>query len=144
MSEVDIRLRQAVQRPSELALTLATVPGRYGASDGWVSADEVRGRLVLLGFQVKAQQVAAWLKRMAETECPWVERREHRWGRGWEYRVTRFGRTDVDNRFVGVRLHTPWIETFRRAAPSDDAAPPGAAPANHNGPSTDDHQKGPS
>jgi hypothetical protein len=41
--------------PTELAITMATYPGRY--SDDWVTADEVRHRLRLLGFDCTSQFV---------------------------------------------------------------------------------------
>jgi hypothetical protein len=85
-------------RPTELAVTLATFSASY---TDWVSADEVRGRLVLLGFDCSTQQVAAWLTRMARTEAPWVERRRDPWN-AWSYRVTPFGCNDVNNRLPGV------------------------------------------
>lgn len=102
-------------KPTELAVTLAAIPGRYGDRDGWVYADEVRARLARLGFDASSQQVAAWLRKMARTECPWVEAREspHAGQIIRQYRVTRFGKTDIDNRLRGVRLETPWLPTYR-------------------------------
>ena len=77
-------------RPTELALTLATLPGPYSLSDGWVFADEVRGKLRLLGFEVSAQQVAAWLGTMGRAESPWIESQPYPHNpRYREYRVTR-------------------------------------------------------
>lgn len=106
--------------PSELAITLATFPGRRTDSEGWSSADEVRGRLVLLGFDCTTQQVAAYLARMARTECPWVERRRDRWSVYWEYRVTRFGHNDIDNRLPGLwwarETRTPGLSVLRARA----------------------------
>lgn len=113
--DISIRPRDA-QRPSELALTLATLPGdgasRYGGHrDGWVYADEVRTQLRRLGFTATPQQIAAWLGRMARVECPWVEVRTSHGIR--EYRVTRFGATDIFNRLPGVSARTPWLPTMR-------------------------------
>lgn len=49
-------------------------------------------------------QVAAWLKRMSCTDAPWVEVRQALYGPWNEYRVTHYGRNDIDNRFAGVRV----------------------------------------
>lgn len=102
--------------PSELAITLAALRGRYSNRDGWLTADEVRGRLQLLGFVCSPQKLVATLIRMATTDAPWVERRRAAWGDYWEYRVTRFGTTDIDNRFGGVRPVTPWLPVYRSVA----------------------------
>lgn len=99
------------ERPSELAITLAAIPSRWAppsTDGGWVFADEIRARLHLLGFDATTQQVAAWLGRMSRVQCPWIERCDN-WG-DLQYRVTRYGKTDVDNRLPGVRLHTPWLD----------------------------------
>lgn len=90
-------------RPTELAITLAALPPDTGYADSWTDADQVRGRLKLLGFDCTTQQVGAWLARMARSDAPWVERRRDAWDSRWEYRVTRYGRTDIDNRFSAVR-----------------------------------------
>lgn len=99
-------------KPTELTLTLAALPG-YGTDcrEGWVYADEVRGRLRLLGFEASAQQVASWLRRMAAVDAPWVEVRENPHFPIKEYRVTRYGACDLDNRFSGVRPVVPWLRT---------------------------------
>lgn len=104
-----------VCKPTELAITLACLPGRYSTSSeqGWVIAGEVRGRLTVFGFQCSAQQVAAWLSRMARTEAPWVERRQDPWGHGWEYRVTRYGKTDIQNKMPFLQPRTPWLSVYR-------------------------------
>lgn len=90
-------------RPTELAITLAALPRRYSRPGTWSSADEIRGRLALLGFDCTTQQVAAYLARMARADAPWVERCQDPWTGCWEYRVTNWGRNDIDNRFPGVR-----------------------------------------
>jgi hypothetical protein len=94
-------------RPSELALTIAALPGRY-ATDGWVYADNVRHSLRLIGFDLTTQQVAASLARMARTDAPWVERRKAEWHNVWEYRVTHFGLNDLENR-LSLAVSTPWL-----------------------------------
>lgn len=74
-------------------------------------ADQVRGQLQRLGFEVSTQQVAAWLGAMSRADCPWVEVRD---GYGTkEYRVTRFGATDIHNRCPGVRPLVPWLTVTR-------------------------------
>lgn len=104
-------------KPTELAITLAALPGRYHSNEGWISSDAVRTRLKLLGFDCSSQQVAAWLKRMSEIDAPWIERRRLCWDeRQWEYRVTRFGRTDIDNKLGSLRPHMPWLSTYGGAA----------------------------
>lgn len=101
--------------PTELAITIAAAAASgWNHREGWVPADIVRGKLERLGFDCTTQQVAAWLKRMAATDAPWIERRRDPWDYSWEYRVTRFGANDVDNQLEGVRLLTPWIPTLRR------------------------------
>lgn len=88
-------------KPTELAITLAALPGNYG--DLWVRANDVSHRLELLGFKYSAQQVASSLARMASVDAPWIEARTERWGNYHEYRVTSYGRTDLHNR-LGLRL----------------------------------------
>lgn len=101
-------MTERATRPSELAITLAALPGGFGSREGWMYADEVRGRLGLLGFAPTAQQVAAWLGRMSRVDAPWVEVREHYGFK--QYRVTRFGRTDIANRIPACRPYTPWLD----------------------------------
>lgn len=98
-------------RPTELALTLASLPGHRNTEDGWMTADEVLFRLKMLGFAATTQQVAAWLGRMARTDQPWVERRRRYDGWPMEYRVTGFGECDLLNKFPGVRVIAPWLST---------------------------------
>lgn len=107
-------------KPTELVITLATAAAAGWSRDGWVHADEVRGKLVLLGFDCTAQQAAAWLKRMSLADSPWVEVRPSPWGNR-EYRVTQCGANDVDNRLPGVALRLPWLPTVR-AKPDEDPA----------------------
>lgn len=90
-----------VTAPPELVVTLAAAGAPF-VTDGWLTADQVAHRLVLLGHAVSAQQAASWLGRMSRADMPWVEVRD-RYGYR-EYRVTRFGRTDVANRLPGVQL----------------------------------------
>jgi hypothetical protein len=102
--------------PTELAITICALPGRYGEADGWTSADQVAHRLALLGFECTAQQAAAWLARMARADANLVERRQSPWGDGWHYRVTRFGKTDVENKLTSLRPLTSWLPTMRGTA----------------------------
>lgn len=88
-------------KPTELAIALAAFADDPLRND-WRCADEIRGRLKLLGFDVKTGQVAAWLGRMSRIDAPWIERRRV-WGY-FEYRLTHFGRNDIENRF---RLRLP-------------------------------------
>lgn len=93
-------------KPTELAITIAALGNNYHR-DGWFCADEIRGKLALLGFDVKTQQVAAWLGRMSRDDAPWVERQRSPWNE-LEYRVTPFGLNDIANRLC--------IDLPRRAA----------------------------
>lgn len=81
-------------KPSDICLTLAS-----NTSGGWLSADEVRGRLERLGFEgYSAQQVSAWLRRLTRMEASPVESREGPWGGGYlEFRTTMYGRTWLSN-----------------------------------------------
>jgi hypothetical protein len=100
-----------MSRPTELAITIAALPAPSGgAFGGWVYADEVRGRLRMLGFDCTGQFVAAALARMAATDAPWVERKANPLGGPWKYRVTRYGSTDIDNRMPLLRVRAPWLE----------------------------------
>lgn len=111
-------------RPSELAITIAAMPGRYDdGREGWVVADTIRGRLVLLGFECSTQQIASALRRMARVDSPWIEVRPGRWSRPTEYRVTSFGQCDVHNRLPGVSLRTPWLPVYRSPVAAAGAAP---------------------
>lgn len=103
-------------RPTDLAVLLATVPGRYSSGDGWVTADEVAHGIGKVCFDVPTtQQVAAWMRRLAKVSCPPVETRLERWRTVREYRVTSFGVTYVSNVLPGVTLATPWIPVMRGA-----------------------------
>lgn len=98
-----------MSKPSELAITLATLVYAGGLDEGWVYADMVRGGLGKLGFDCTTQQVAAWLGRMAREDAPWVERRMSRFGRELEYRVTRYGKMDVENNWP-LHVWAAWLE----------------------------------
>jgi hypothetical protein len=75
-----------------------------GSTRTWLDADEIRGLLKAhLGVDATAQQVAGWLTRMTNEDAPRFERRRHRWSPGWEYRVTRFGCTDIENKLPNLR-----------------------------------------
>lgn len=97
--------QSAVARPTELAITLAALPNRYDI-DGWTYADNVAHRLRDLGFDVSAQRVAAWLLRMSKVDAPWVETQESPWGAPRRYRVTRYGRCDIENKIPKLRVWT--------------------------------------
>ncbi len=92
-------------QPPELVVTLAALPGRnvYVADGGWLHADQVRAQLRLFGFDATAQQLAAWLGRMSRVDAPWVERRRDFAGY-WQYRVTPYGRTDIENNLPALRV----------------------------------------
>lgn len=93
-------------RPSELTVTLACLRAArdWSPGAGWVVADQVRGALDHdFGIDATTQQVAAWLNRMARAECPWVEVL----GTSYvvaEYRVTRYGKTDIENKIPALRV----------------------------------------
>lgn len=121
-------------RPTELAICLAALPDSsyIGDDPGWMPADEIAHRLRrLTGWELTAQQLASRLRRMCEVELPWMERRKpHHW---WEYRVTRYGLTDLANRAQGTRLI--WDPDYYRAITETTeteegapAVPPSSAP----------------
>jgi hypothetical protein len=86
----------STSRPSDICITLVAL------HDGqWFHADEIRGKLVRLGFEgLTAQKVAAWLRRMERMDAPPVESRD-RWGYR-EYRASRFGETWIHNELGNV------------------------------------------
>lgn len=90
-------------RPTDLAILLAFGRARRGPNDGWLCAEDVRGQLHAFGFAPRAQQVAAWLGRLAGEDMPCVESRL-RWGRDLEYRLTVYGRTLIKNRLPSIRF----------------------------------------
>lgn len=71
-------------------MTLAALSGE------WLTAEDVRSRLEAMGFTASAQQVSAWLRRLARLDLPPVEVRTAWWG-GREYRATRWGHTWIRN-----------------------------------------------
>jgi hypothetical protein len=89
-----------VSKPTELAITLAALTPRY---DEWLYASQIVTNLGLLGFDVTSRALASTLARMCRTDAPWLERRRSPF-QDFEYRITRWGRNDVNNRFPGVRL----------------------------------------
>lgn len=104
-------------KPSELTLTLAALPKFPHHNSGWVTADEVRGRLKLLGFHCSTQQVSAWLRRMARTDAPWVEVHDGWWS-CLAYRVTFYGKTDLENKLgLRVREQMPWLSNLTLDGP---------------------------
>lgn len=91
-------------KPTDDLIVLAMVGlGDRGLTDGdWYVADEVRSAFVRLGFNPRAQQVAAWLGRLSREDSPMVERRKAYFDE-LQYRVTRFGLTQIHNHFPGLR-----------------------------------------
>lgn len=90
------------ERPSDLAIEVAAlsmVPWYVGV--GWFYADELRGRLALLGFTVNTQQVAAWLRRMCREDTPRFEAEDHFGMR--RYRLSQWGRNEICNKLPGIR-----------------------------------------
>ena len=88
-----------MSRPSDICVVLCSFPGAH--EDGWIDADQIAGRLARLGFErPRAQQVAAWLRRLSKMDGPPIEMRD-RWGI-WEYRVSRFGETWVHNKLPDI------------------------------------------
>lgn len=97
-------------RPTDLALAICCSQDRTG--DGWVYADEVRGKLLALGFPgLTAQQVSQFLRRLVRDELPLVERREDYSG-VLQFRLTAHATTLVWNR-LRLRLYAPWLPVMR-------------------------------
>lgn len=90
-------------KPSHLAITMAALGHRY-SHQGWLCAGQISANLRLLGFEVGGSQIASTLTHMCTVEFPWLERRESYPGE-YEYRVTRFGINDIDNRMQGLTAH---------------------------------------
>lgn len=95
--------RERRGRPSDLMATLAAATLRR-TTDDWFVADEMRHRLRMLGFNVSAQQVAAQLRRLCEMDAPPVESKRESYWPTKDYRVTRFGRTWIENEFPPLRV----------------------------------------
>jgi hypothetical protein len=103
-------------KPTDVAVVVAALPGRYSAADGWCAADEVAFRLRALGFDATAQQIAATLGRMARGDHPWIEVREQ-WGTR-AYRVTEPGRDGLHAALPAVGAHAPWLPVWRARSAS--------------------------
>jgi len=85
-------------KPTELAITLAALGHRdYYSRDGWLYASHIAENLGVLGFEVTGRSLASTLARMCTVDAPWLERRRSPFS-DYEYRVTRYGRNDIDNR----------------------------------------------
>jgi hypothetical protein len=88
-------------KPSDLAITLAALSFPQHLRGGWLCNDEIRHRLMRLGFEPTAQHVAGRLTAMCHEDVPRFERRDAPW-RAKEYRVTQWGRNDVHNKLPGL------------------------------------------
>jgi hypothetical protein len=88
-------------KPTELAITLATLGHRY-VTDQWLYASQIAANLKLLGFTVPPRGLGSTLARMCSVDAPWLERRLSPF-RDYEYRVTQWGRNDIQNRLPGVK-----------------------------------------
>lgn len=84
-------------RPSDAMIALAVATSRQE----WLVADEVRGILNGFGFHVLTQQCAAWLGRISRKDLPPIERRKGHFDE-FQYRLTRWGRTELFNRCPGI------------------------------------------
>lgn len=83
------------KRPSDFMVVLAVA--MYGQQH--VYADEVCGQLKSFGFQCTAQQVAAWISRIAREDLPAVEHDpEYPFGGVNAYRLTQWGWNELRNR----------------------------------------------
>lgn len=89
-------------RPSELAITLAAMHHRYEVEGGWLYASQIAGNLRLLGFETNGRRLAATLKHMCEVDAPWLERKRSPFN-DYSYRVTRWGKNDIENRLLRGR-----------------------------------------
>jgi hypothetical protein len=94
----------AGQKPSDFLVALAV--SMYGPQ--FVVADEVRGKLNGFGFHLTAQQVATTLGRLSRKELPPIEV-EDRGAGCWSYRLTQWGRNEIDNKTKGLQQAMGWI-----------------------------------
>lgn len=86
-----------VSSPSDDMIVLAAL---LSARNDWQQAEEVASVLRRLGFIVSPQKMVGTLRRLLAEDSPMFERRPNPWFVGiTEYRVTRFGLTQIDNRF---------------------------------------------
>jgi hypothetical protein len=94
-------MAERTTKPTALAITLAALKHRY-ANDGWLYASQIAANLALLGFNTNGRALASPLARMCTVDAPWLERRRSPF-HDYEYRVTQWGRNDIDNRLPGVK-----------------------------------------
>lgn len=95
------------ERPTHLAITLSALGHRY-SHQGWLCASQIAANLKLLGFETDGRRLAATLAHMCRVDAPWLERRRaNNWNDDseYEYRVTQWGRNDIDNKLQGVTAH---------------------------------------
>ena len=90
-------------KPNDYALVIVALGYRGVVRGDWLYADEVRGGLKWLGFDVSGQLVAARLRVMCEEDAPRFERRKQ-WpdSREWQYRATHFAVNGLTNRWPGL------------------------------------------
>lgn len=66
----------------------------------WRQAEDIASTLRRLGFEISPQKMVGQLKRLAAEDLPMIEGRLGVWQRINEYRVTRYGRTQLSNHFA--------------------------------------------
>lgn len=90
--------------PSDHAITLAAAT----FDSEWLDADAIRGRLAHWGFGgLTTQRIVGRLRAMCEEDAPRFHRQQVWWTSRplWQYRVTRDGYNELENRNPGVRWY---------------------------------------
>lgn len=106
--------RAKVPFPADDMIVLAALLGASEHASGWQEAEVLASTLRLLGFVITPQKTVGQLRRLLAEDSPMLERRPVGWGDQYEYRVTRFGFTQLENRFPNTRpLVRHWRDKVR-------------------------------
>lgn len=96
--------------PSDDMIVLAALVGASEYGTPWQEAEMIASTLRRLGFMITSQKMVGQLKRMLAEDAPMFESRLVSYRRLYEYRVTRYGLTQIENRFPTTR---PLIREWR-------------------------------
>lgn len=97
--------------PSDDMIVLAALLNK---GTDWQCAEEIASALRRLGFQISPQKMVGALRRLLAEDCPMFDVRDYPWGTNLsEYRVTRFGLNQLDQRFPSA-YH--WVRELCRQA----------------------------
>jgi hypothetical protein len=94
--------RKSTEPTSAKILVLLAAQGNPGTHDGWLFSDEIQARLKMFGYRPTSQKLVALLKAMCEEDAPRFESEMSPWNVK-RYRVTQWGRNDLDNKLPGLR-----------------------------------------